>query len=110
MEVVLEVGEVEIGGVAPELVGGHVVRHGGVLGGIERPQPHPRPVSRHPYLSHPLPPVPLPHPSEQLRRPPLPRRAELDHVARDRALQAPCNAGFMMSLFLQEKGGHVWQL
>jgi len=74
---VAEVGEVKPGEVTSEFVRGLVVRQSGFLGGIECPEPEPGPILGESDLSHPLPPVPLPHPSVELRG--LERHAHVLH-------------------------------
>uniref|UniRef100_A0A804PKS2 Uncharacterized protein n=1 Tax=Zea mays TaxID=4577 RepID=A0A804PKS2_MAIZE len=63
-----QVGEVELGVLATELEGLAVVRHGGVLGGVEGAEPQARAVAREADLRHPLPPVALPHAAVELGR------------------------------------------
>lgn len=65
----LRVREVEARSVAAQLVGGDVVRDGGVLSVVEGAEPHPGPPPRQPDLRHPLPPLPLPRASEKLLLP-----------------------------------------
>jgi len=74
---VAEVGEVKPGEVASEFVRGLVIRQSGFLGGVERSEPEPGPVLGESDLSHPLPPVPLTHPSVKLRG--LQRHARVLH-------------------------------
>jgi hypothetical protein len=63
-----EGGEVEARRVAAEAEGRLVVGERGFLGGVECPQPQPRPVPRQADLRHPLAPVPLAHAAVQLPR------------------------------------------
>jgi len=74
---VTEVGEVKPGEVTSEFVRSLVVRQSGFLGGVEGSQPEPGPILGKSDLSHPLPPVPLTHPSVQLRG--LQRHARVLH-------------------------------
>lgn len=72
-----EVWEVKPGEVTSEFVRGLVVRQSGFLGGVECSQPEPGPILWESDLGHPLPPVPLPHPSIKLRG--LQRHAHVLH-------------------------------
>lgn len=65
--VVTEVREVESGKVAAELVSGFVVSQSSLFCGVEGSEPEPCTVLGESDLSHPLSPVPLPHPSVKLR-------------------------------------------
>lgn len=63
---VAEVGEVEPGEVAAELVGGPVVGQGGLFGGVEGAEPEPSTVLGETDLRHPFAPMSLPYSSVEL--------------------------------------------
>lgn len=74
---VSEVGEVEPGEIAAELVGGSVVGQGGLFGGVEGAEPKPGTVLRETDLGDPFAPMTLPHSSIELGG--FRRRADLLH-------------------------------